>query len=432
MGKYIIEGRRKIIGECDVQGSKNSALPILAATVLAKGTCVIHNCPKLSDIVATINILEYLGCKVKREGHTVIVDSTGVDRYDIPDKLMHEMRSSIVFLGAILGRLGRASLSMPGGCEIGLRPIDLHLEAMRRFGVSISEEFARLECVCETKPVGTEIALSFPSVGATENIMLIASTAKGTTTILNAAREPEISDLADFLNRSGARIQGAGEGMIVIEGVPELTACEHTVIPDRIVAATYLTAAAMTNGSITLNNVIPAHIGPVMPVFEEAGCDVSIRGRSIQLTAPPRLSCVRSVRTMPYPGFPTDIQAPIMAMTTIAEGTSVIIETIFESRYKHVSELMRMGAKIRVDGRMAVIEGVQSLMGASLITPDLRGGSALVLAGIAARGTTELSAIKHIDRGYEDFEKTLSALGAEIKRIDDEDEAYRKDYESPV
>lgn len=418
MGKYIIEGQRKLRGEIDIQGSKNSALPILAATVLCKGVSVIHNCPRLSDIGATINILEHLGCEVKREDSTIIVDSTNVNRYDIPENLMHEMRSSIIFLGAVIGRLGKANISTPGGCEIGLRPINLHLEAMEKFGVMIEEGYGRLECTVEDGLKAANITLSFPSVGATENIILAASTAKGTTVIINAAREPEISDLADFLNGCGARISGAGESTVVIEGVQSLYGTEHTVIPDRIAAATYMAAAAITQGSVTLRNIIPSHIGSVNSVLEEMGCDISINGRNLTLVAPPRLQRVRIIRTMPYPGFPTDIQAPVMALTTVAKGTSVVIETIFESRYKHVSQLVRLGAKIMVDGRTAVIEGVDRLTGAEIVSPDLRGGCALVLAGLCAKGTTVVDAINHIDRGYDGLDEVLNSMGANIKRIE--------------
>ncbi|MGI6772745.1 MAG: UDP-N-acetylglucosamine 1-carboxyvinyltransferase [Acutalibacteraceae bacterium] len=418
MGKYIIEGQRKLRGEIDIQGSKNSALPILAATVLCKGVSVIHNCPRLSDIGATINILEHLGCEVKREDSTIIVDSTNVNRYDIPENLMHEMRSSIIFLGAVIGRLGKANISTPGGCEIGLRPINLHLEAMEKFGVMIEEGYGRLECTVEDGLKAANITLSFPSVGATENIILAASTAKGTTVIINAAREPEISDLADFLNGCGARISGAGESTVVIEGVQSLYGTEHTVIPDRIAAATYMAAAAITQGSVTLRNIIPSHIGSVNSVLEEMGCDISINGRNLTLVAPPRLQRVRIIRTMPYPGFPTDIQAPVMALTTVAKGTSVVIETIFESRYKHVSQLVRLGAKIMVDGRTAVIEGVDQLTGAEIVSPDLRGGCALVLAGLCAKGTTVVDAINHIDRGYDGLDEVLNSMGANIKRIE--------------
>lgn len=414
----MINGGKRIYGEAKVQGSKNSVLPILAATVLVRGESVIQNCPDISDVEATVKILRHLGCKVKREGHTVTVDSADVNRADIPDDLMREMRSSVVFLGAIIGRMGKASLSTPGGCEIGLRPIDLHLDAIQRFGVNIREEFAKIDFEVINTLEGTNIALSFPSVGATENIILTACTAKGTTVITNAAREPEISDLADFLNSCGAKISGTGEGTVIIEGVKALRSVQYKVIPDRIVAATYMAAAAMTHGKIHLTNLIPAHIAPAVPVFEEAGCDISIRGSTLTLTAPPVLKSVKTVRTMPYPGFPTDMQAQIMAMMTVCRGTSVIIETIFESRYKHVSELLRFGAKIRVDGRMAVIEGVEKLTGASVIASDLRGGASLVLAGLAADGLTVVDDIKFIARGYENMSGILSSLGCDMQAVD--------------
>lgn len=414
MSRYIINGGHRLYGETRVQGSKNSVLPILAATVLIKGKSVITNCPEITDVEATVRILRHLGCNVIRNGNVVTVDSTNVDKYDIPDDLMREMRSSVMFLGAIIGRTGRARLSTPGGCEIGLRPIDLHLDAIQRFGVNIHEEFAKIEFEAVKPLEGVHIALSFPSVGATENIILTACTAKGTTVITNAAREPEISDLADFLNSCGARISGTGEGTVIIEGVKELHPVEYKVIPDRIAAASYMAAAAMTHGKIHLTSVIPSHIAPVIPVFEEAGCDISISPSTITLTAPPYLRNIKTIRTMPYPGFPTDMQAQMMAMTTVCHGTSVIIETIFESRYKHVSELLRFGAKIRVDGRMAVIEGINSLTGASVIASDLRGGAALVLAGLAAQGTTVVDDIKYILRGYENMSGVLTSLGCDI------------------
>ena len=420
VNRFIINGGKRLFGEAQIQGSKNSVLPILAATVLIRGESVIENCPDISDVEATVKILKYLGCKVKRENHTVIVDSADMDKYDIPDELMREMRSSVVFLGAIIGRMGKASLSTPGGCEIGLRPIDLHLDAIQKFGVNIREEFAKINFETVNQLEGTRISLSFPSVGATENIILTACTAKGTTVITNAAREPEISDLADFLNSCGAKISGTGEGTVTIEGVEKLHPVKYKVIPDRIVAATYMAAAAMTHGRIHLSSVIPAHIAPVIPVFEEAGCDISIRGSELDLVAPPSLKGIKTVRTMPYPGFPTDMQAQIMAMTTVCRGTSVIIETIFESRYKHASELLRFGAKIRVDGRMAVIEGTKKLTGASVIASDLRGGASLVLAGLAADGTTTVDEIGYINRGYEDMCGVLTSLGCDI-RLDERD-----------
>lgn len=417
MEEIIIEGGKRLSGEITVHGAKNSALPILAATVLTTKKTVIHNCPRLTDIDAAINILKHLGCIVQFEDEYLTVDASNINCSDIPDDLMREMRSSVVFLGAILARMGKASFSTPGGCEIGLRPIDLHLFAMGRLGAKIKEEYGRLECECPNGLVGDEIILSFPSVGATENAMLAAVLAKGRTTIINCAREPEISDLADFLNGCGARISGAGEGTIVIEGVKSLGGTEHTVIPDRIAATTYMAATAVTQGRVKLNDIIPAHLGPVIPMFEEAGCDIIIKGHSLSISAPPRLKRIKNIRTMPYPGFPTDAQAPIMAMTTIADGTSLIVENIFECRYKHVNELIRLGAKIKIEGRVAVIEGVPCLYGAPVTAGDLRGGAALVVAGLSAKGTTKIEGVCHIDRGHADFEKNLTALGATISRI---------------
>lgn len=418
MDKIIVNGGRKLNGEITVQGAKNSVLPILVATLLVDGVSVIHNCPMLSDVDATIKILQYLGCKVNRENHTVTVDSTNVFRDDVPDNLMREMRSSIVFLGGILGRMGRAKLSTPGGCEIGLRPIDLHLSAMEQFGATVTDEDGFLVCSSgENGLQGTRITLSFPSVGATENIILAATCAMGTTIISNAAREPEISDLADFLNRCGAKIRGAGDGTVVIEGVEKLTPAEHTVIPDRIVASTYLIATAMTGGKIVINSIVPSHIAPIIQPLRESGCNIEVNKKQVILESPKILKRIRMIRTMPHPGFPTDVQAQIMALTTVADGTSVIVENIFESRFKHIGELLRFGAKIHVEGRMAVVEGVHHLNGANVRATDLRGGSAMILAGLSARGTTEITEIYHIDRGYETPEKTLSELGAEIKRV---------------
>ena len=418
MDKIIVNGGRKLNGEITVQGAKNSVLPILVATLLVDGVSVIHNCPMLSDVDATIKILQYLGCKVNRENHTVAVDSTNVFRDNVPDNLMREMRSSIVFLGGILGRMGRAKLSTPGGCEIGLRPIDLHLSAMEQFGATVTDEDGFLVCSSgENSLQGTRITLSFPSVGATENIILAATCAMGTTIISNAAREPEISDLADFLNRCGAKIRGAGDSTVVIEGVEKLTPAEHTVIPDRIVASTYLIATAMTGGKIVINSIVPSHIAPIIQPLRESGCNIEVNKKQVILESPKILKRIRMIRTMPHPGFPTDVQAQIMALTTVADGTSVIVENIFESRFKHIGELLRFGAKIHVEGRMAVVEGVHHLNGANVRATDLRGGSAMILAGLSARGTTEITEIYHIDRGYETPEKTLSELGADIKRV---------------
>ncbi len=416
MSAFVINGGRRISGSIRVQGSKNSVLPILAATVLTEGKSVIHNCPDLSDTVGTVNILKNLGCKVFKDGNSIIVDSTGISNMEIPENLMREMRSSVMFLGAILGRMNSAVISTPGGCEIGLRPIDLHLYAMKQLGVVVEENYGKLICTVPEGLKGKKITFSFPSVGATENAILAAVTAKGTTTIVNAAREPEIIDLCDFLNKCGGEIYGAGESVITIHGKEKIYPCEYSVICDRIACATYLISGAVTGGDITLENTNPVHLSAVLPLLEEAGCDINVRCREIRLKAPRRLNRIDKIITQPYPGFPTDAQAPFTTLACVAKGTSVIVENIFESRFKHIPELVRMGAKIRMEGRVAVIDGVERLYGAEVISPDLRGGAALVLAGLCAEGITTVKNTKYIDRGYEDFENNLCMLNADIKR----------------
>ncbi len=418
MSKLVIEGQNRLNGEICIHGAKNSALPVLAATIMCDGESVIHNCPALSDVDASIKILKHLGCIVKEEKDCVIINSKNISRWDIPDCLMHEMRSSVVFLGAIASRMGRARISFPGGCELGPRPIDLHINALRKMGLFINEFGGYLDCeVIQDRLKGTKIALSFPSVGATENIMFAAVLADGITTISNAAREPEIIDVADFLNACGAKISGAGGGVITIEGVKKLNGAEHKVIPDRIEATTFMAAAAITKGNITVRDINISNLDQVIPMFEEAGCSVKTGNDYLRLVSPEKLRAIKVVRTMPYPGFPTDAQAPIMAITTLSDGTCVFIENIFESRYKHVSELLRLGANIKVEGKVAVVEGVNKLVGASVESPDLRGAAALVIAGLAAEGTTEISGLNHLDRGYEKIEEQLESLGANIKRV---------------
>ena len=416
MSRLIVEGGRKIEGEIRMQGAKNSALPILAATLLCEGRSILHNCPRLSDVDAAVQILEYLGCQVKRAGDTLTVLPDTVCRSDIPDDLMREMRSSIVFLGAIIARCQKAAISYPGGCELGPRPIDLHLQALRKLGTDIVEEQGFLDCVSHGRLKGAKIVLSFPSVGATENIMLAAVTAKGTTEIINAAREPEIVDLAAFLSKCGAKIKGAGEGTIEITGVETLKGSEHNVIPDRIVAATYLSCAAITGGRLSLMECCPDHLKAVLPLFEESGCQLEYGEDYISIERSASLNPLRLVRTMPYPGFPTDAQAPVMALSTLAGGTTIFVENIFENRYKHAYELMRMGADIKIEGRVAVVEGVSSLHGAQVCATDLRGGAALMTAALAAQGETVITGIHHIDRGYETIEKVLTSVGARVKR----------------
>ncbi len=417
MAKMLIEGAKKLSGEIEVQGAKNSALPILAATILCRGECVLHNCADLSDVDAAVKILRYLGGDISRHHKTMLVNTDDICRFDIPHDLMREMRSSIVFLGAVLSRHKRARLSFPGGCELGPRPIDLHLKALRQMGAVIKERHGILDCTAPKGLKGVKISLSFPSVGATENIMLAAVNAAGTTTITNAAREPEIVDLAEFLNKCGARIFGAGEGTMVIDGVRALGAAQHTIIPDRIVASTLLSCAAVTGSEITLKGIVSEHLGSVVSIFEETGCKVRTSSGEMLIKAPEKLNCVRCIRTMPYPGFPTDAQAPVMSALTVARGTSCFVENIFESRFKHVGELLRLGANIKVEGRVAVVEGVGGLSGAIVEAQDLRGAAALITAGLAAEGITEVSGIGYLERGYEDFEVVLSSLGALVKKI---------------
>ena len=417
MPMLVIHGGRKLHGEVSIHGAKNSTLPLMAASLLCDGESVLHNCPSLSDVNTAIEILRHLGCGVERSGCDVAIDPRPARNYEIPDGLMREMRSSIIFLGAIISRMGRALLSFPGGCELGPRPIDLHSSSLRKMGVVIHEDHGCLACSVPDGLHGAAVNLSFPSVGATENIIITASLAEGITVIGNAAREPEIGDLADFLNACGAKVRGAGESTIVIEGVKHLSGCEHRVIPDRIAAATYLTAAAVTGSTLVVGSVIPEHLAPVIPPLEESGCRFDYMNGRVRITAPARLSRIKSVRTMPYPGFPTDAQAPLMAAACVAEGTSMFVENIFENRYKHVGELLRLGANIKVEGRVAVVEGVERLSGAAVEATDLRGGAALVVAGLAAQGETQVTGLRHLDRGYENMEGNLAQLGADIQRI---------------
>lgn len=419
MSVLEVEGGRRLTGEIDIQGAKNSSLPILAATLLSGEKQIIHNCPQLSDVDAAVKILEYLGCTVKREEHTLEIDPGSVSRWDIPEDLMREMRSSIVFLGAILARMGKALLSMPGGCELGPRPIDLHLDALRKLGVTIEDEHGYLQCKAEDGLHSAKVILAFPSVGATENILLASVLAKGTTVISNAAQEPEIIDLADFLNRCGAKVRGAGKSTIVIDGVERLHAAEHAVIPDRIVAATYLCCGAITGGELLLKHVNPNDLESMIPFFEEMGATISAGHHSVYLKAPSVLKSVRSIRTMPYPGFPTDAQAPFMSVLTVANGSSMFVENIFENRYKHVPELCRMGADIKVEGRVCVVNGISRLTGAVVRAEDLRGGAALIVAGLKAQGKTVIRNIHHIDRGYEKIEDSIMQIGGMIRRMEE-------------
>ena len=416
MSELVINGGKKLSGEICVQGAKNSVLPVLAATVLCGGECVIHNCPELSDVETSLKILAHLGCGCKKDGDTVAVNAKDISDYSIPDTLMREMRSSVVFLGAVIGRTGKAVISSPGGCELGPRPIDLHLSSLNKMGVTVKEEHGYLNCTAENGLLGAEITLNFPSVGATENIILSAVLAEGDTVIHGAAKEPEISDLADFLNSAGARINGCGSDTVKIRGVKTLGGAEHSIIPDRIVAATYMACAAVTGGNITLKNVMPPHMASILWLFNESGCKVNINGKSINLLSPQRLLRVPTVRSLVYPGFPTDAGPIAAALLCKADGTSVFVENIFENRFRYVDELKRFGAKIKTEGKIAVIEGVTELSAADCKATDLRGGAALVIAALAANGKSKIGEIQHIERGYEDIAENLRLIGADISK----------------
>ena len=418
MSKLLIEGGHRLNGEMTLQGAKNSVLPVLAGALLCDGESRIHNCPMISDVNTSVRILNALGCVCQVDGNSLTVDALGAEGYEIPEELMREMRSSVVFLGAVLGKTGRAVISSPGGCELGPRPIDLHISSLKKLGVTIEEDRGFIFCSAPNGLKGAEITLSFPSVGATENIILAAVKAEGLTVIHNAAREPEISDLADFLNSAGARIYGCGSDTVYIHGVKTLYSTEHAIIPDRIVTATYMACAAVTGGNITLKGAMPSHMTSVLSVFREAGCDISVSGKSIKINCKNRLTRVPTVRSLVYPGFPTDAGPLVIAMLCKAKGTSVFVENIFENRFRYVGELKRLGAKIETQGKIAIIEGVSSLSGAICKCTDLRGGAALVTAGLCANGETVIDEIHHIERGYEDIVGSLKKLGADIEYLE--------------
>lgn len=418
MAKYIIKGGNKLEGRIRVTGAKNSILPILAAVILTSKPVIIHDCPRLTDVENMLLILEAIGCKTKREGTTLIIDPSTLSTSVIPDRYVRELRSSIIFLGAMLARTGKARVTYPGGCEIGQRPIDLHLSGLRQLGVKIDESHGYLDCSVDELR-GADIHLDYPSVGATENIILAASRAKGYTVIRNAAKEPEIVDLQNFINSMGGNVSGAGTNTIIIEGKEKYDTTEYTVIPDRIVTGTYLLAAAITGSSIMVDNVVIEHIQSIIAKLRSSGCIVKPYKNSVYISAPERPNAIEHTITLPYPGFPTDMQALLMSYLTIARGTSVVTETIFENRYKHVPELIRMGANIRVEGKTAIIQGVDRLTGTTVVSRDLRGGAALVLAGLRADGCTVVENIHHIDRGYDNLEGNLRSIGADIVREED-------------
>ncbi len=412
MSSYIIQGGEKLQGEVKISGSKNAALPIMAASILNGGITKLYNVPNIHDTQKMIEILKLIGCKIKKKENKLIIDSSKVERYEIPEDLMREMRSSVILAGGIIGKYREATFSYPGGCDIGARPIDLHLKAFEKLGININENYGKIECKCD-KIVGTKIDLDFPSVGATENAILAACLAEGTTTINNVAREPEIIDLQKFLNRMGAKVKGAGTNTIEIVGVKRLKDVDYNIMPDRIEAGTFLVAGAITEGKVKLLNADANQIQPIINKLEEANCKIEVTKDYIQLIAPKRLKAV-DIKTMPYPGFPTDMQSVFAAAMTKAKGTSVIVENIFENRYKYTQELIRMGAKITIEGRTAVIKGVKRVQGTTVRATDLRGGAAMVILALSAKGITEVENIQYILRGYEKLDKKLENLGAKI------------------
>ena len=415
MGNFAITGGNRLRGEVEVQTSKNAVLPLMAAAVLTGEPVRLRRCPAIADVRNMGEILTGLGCEVSREGEDLIIDAGPADRCEMPTGPAKELRSSIFLLGPMLGRFGRAVVAYPGGCDIGLRPIDLHLKGLACLGAEISEQGGAI--VCDGRKMrGGLVHLDFPSVGATENIMMAAVRAKGRTRILNAAKEPEIADLQAMLNRMGARVYGAGCSTVEIEGVEELHGVEFRPIPDRIAAGTLMIACAMCGGEILLKNVIPEHLSSLIFKLRESACKITLFDDKIRIAADGRPRNVHKVETSPYPGFPTDLQAQYLALLTVGEGTGMILETIFETRFKHAAELIRMGADITVRDRIAMVRGVERLHGAEVRAHDLRGGAALVLAGLAAEGETVVRDIGHIDRGYERLEDTLSALGGNIRR----------------
>ncbi len=412
MSEYIIEGGRKLSGDIDISGSKNATLPILAATILNDGITIVNNVPDIKDVNTMCTILQTLGCIVTREKNSIKVNASNISTNEIPENLMREMRSSVILAGALIARTKKCQFTYPGGCEIGSRPINLHLEAFEQLGVNIEEKNGYINCEAN-KLEGTEIVLDFPSVGATENIMLISVFAEGETRIRNVAREPEIKNLQDFLNSMGAKIKGAGSNTIIIEGVKKLHDTEFSVIPDRIEAASYLCMAAATSGEIILNNVNPEHLSSAIHKLRKMNLKIAYSKNELHLKTVRQFNSI-NIKTMPYPGFPTDMQSQFTTLLTLAKGTSIIVENIFENRYKYVNELIKMGANITLEDRTAIVQGVDRLYGANVEAKELRGGAALVTAALAAQGETKISGIGFIERGYENLIKKLTILGAKI------------------
>lgn len=419
MEKLIVKGGNRLVGAVKTSGAKNAVLPIIAASILGTTPSHLDEVPMLEDVHTISEVLKCLGLAVEcsPEKNVLDIDSTEITSYEAPYELVRTMRASFLVMGSLLARIGKARISMPGGCAIGARPIDIHLKGFEALGVKIEQGHGYIEASAPEGLKGTSIYFDFPSVGATENIMMAASLAEGTTILENAAEEPEIVDLANYLNKMGAKIRGAGTDTIRIEGVDKLHGADYTIIPDRIEAGTYMIAAAMTGGDIVVENVLPEHQKPLIAKLREAGAVVEEDIDKVRVIGKNQLKAV-SIKTLPYPGFPTDMQAQMMAMMVIAEGRSKVTETVFENRFMHVVELNRMGAQISTEGRSAVIDGPCKLTGCDVRATDLRAGAAMILAGLVAEGTTRIGDLHHIDRGYENIVAKLKNLGADIERVD--------------
>jgi UDP-N-acetylglucosamine 1-carboxyvinyltransferase len=425
--KIIVRGGNRLSGTVKVEGAKNAVLPVIAATLLASnGKSIIHDVPALSDVYTISEVLRYLGADVKIEENTITVDASQELKFEAPFEYVRKMRASVLVMGSLLARNGRARVALPGGCAIGSRPIDQHLKGFEAMGAYVKVGNGFIDAEVKGRLRGAKIYLDFPSVGATENIMMAAVLAEGTTIIENCAKEPEIVDLANFLNAMGAKVRGAGTGTIRIEGVDQLTGTTHTVIPDRIEAGTFMVAAAITGGNVLVQGAVPEHLSSLIAKMEEMGVTIIEEGNGLRVIGPEKLKAV-DIKTMPYPGFPTDMQSQMMALLLKAEGTSMVTETVFENRFMHVEEFRRMNADIKIEGRSVIINGPCNLQGAEVAATDLRAAAALILAGLAAEGYTRVTELRHLDRGYVRFHEKLAALGADIERVNDESETAAED-----
>lgn len=419
MEKIIVKGGNKLAGTVRVEGAKNAVLPVIAASILAsEGKSVIHDAPLLADVGTINEVLRHMNADVTFENNTVTVDASKELKTEAPFEYVRKMRASVLVLGPLLARYGHAKVAMPGGCAIGSRPIDLHLKGFEAMGAKVHVGNGFVEARADGRLKGAKIYLDMPSVGATENIMMAAALAEGKTILENSAKEPEIVDLANFLNKMGARIVGAGTETIKIDGVEKLTGTEHHVIPDRVEAGTFMVASAITGGNVLIENAVSEHLRPVISKLQEMGVTVKDENNGLRVIGPEKLHAT-DIKTMPYPGYPTDMQSQMMALMLYAEGTSVITETVFENRFMHVEEFRRMNAKMKIEGRSVIIEGPSNLQGAEVAATDLRAAAALILAGLSAENYTRVTELKHLDRGYVDFAGKLAALGADIERVDE-------------